>query len=659
MPDQRLKPVFALCGVTRNRSQSRSRSLPSYGPIAARDWNPDPQAPGGFRGLPWGVGDPAAAFLSDFEWAVIRVDDPDGPIAIPAVVGTKSVAAVKFQSGTVVYLGDRRGAIETLVQCGANLQTMSVKLALPGINGIADAGPYGVAVGGASGMARGADRSHVFVDDGFGGVAVAGKYGLARARCMHGIAVVREYGEAHAGEGGLAASCHAGANLLADRAGVAVAVQNARQLEVGAGGAAVALKGAGRIEGGPNSVVVVREAVPDRTQVRLGDGAIAVFRFPDSDGGARFAVAHAGPGGIEPDVLHVWTEGEFRKIEYRSIDHSDTEPDSESVEHGANPGGEDQDAHHWREMSRHLEQDGPLGNDAVVLCSPDRWGRVGEAYSGFVVEAEEWDPAPDSRKGMFGLAWGVGTPDLGARYVGSYEWLLVRVSDPVPVPVADAPSARLVKFAKGRVIYRGNPKAASDILVRLGSDPDRLVSRIVSAGPEGIARTNGFAVAAAGRGGWAISDFYAEAGPEGLARGRWAEAGDRGIAIDDWQARAGREGIAICDMKRHGVAEAGTGGAAIALGERYAIVEGTAAISLGAFGKVRAFDGGVAIGGYNSEVFAGRNGIAIAIGKCPGGMPGTLLVCRVKGEVRTAVVGEDGKAPPEFTDWVESRIREP
>lgn len=272
MSDQGLKPVFALCGAMRNRSQSRSRSLPSYGPITARDWNPDPPAPGGFRGLPWGVGDPAAAFLGDFEWAVIRIDDPGGPIAISAVEGANSVAAVKFQAGTVVYSGDRRGAIETLIQCGTDQRSMSVKLALPGDNGIADVGPYGVAIGGASGMARGADHSHVRVDDGFGGIAVAGQYGLASARCTHGIAVVREYGSAHAGEGGHAASCHASASLFADRGGVAVATQDARRLEVGAWGAAVALKGAGRIEGGPNSVVVVREAVSDRTQVRLGDG---------------------------------------------------------------------------------------------------------------------------------------------------------------------------------------------------------------------------------------------------------------------------------------------------------------------------------------------------------------------------------------------------
>jgi hypothetical protein len=45
---------------------------------------------------------------------------------------------------------------------------------------------------------------------------------------------------------------------------------------------------------------------------------------------------------------------------------------------------------------------------------------------------------------------------------GSYEWLLVRVSDPVPVPAADN-WARLVKSAKGRS-FTGKPKAASDIL---------------------------------------------------------------------------------------------------------------------------------------------------------------------------------------------------
>ena len=649
--ESKLKPAFVLCGANRTGRQcSRHHSLPTYGPIVVKEWNPDPQAPGGFRGLPWGVGDPVAAFLDDPEWAVIRIDDPDGPIPIPSVEGSgTSIAAVKFQTGTVFYWGDRRGAVETLIQHGAEPQRMSVRLALPGENGVADVGAYGVAVAGTSGMARGGERSHVFVDSGYGGIAVSGHHGRAQALCFHGIAIVGEYGEANAGEEGLAASCDFGVRLSAGRGGVAIAIQSAGRIKVGVSGAAVALRGVERFEGASNSITVVRNAVPGRTRFRLAAGAMAVFCFSEQRG-ARFAVAHAGRGGIDPDTIHVWAEGEFRKVERWS---SDTETGEIDLSPETMPSDEVDAPDYWREVNSCLDMDGPLGNDSIVLCGAEE-----RQWPGDVIHAEEWSPAPDSSNGLRGLAWGLGTPEVGARYGGRYEWLLVRVSNPVPVPTPETPSARLVRFAEGRVIFRGDPKAALDILTRFGQAPESLVAQIVSAPPGKIARTSGFGVAAAGRGGWAISAYYAEAGPEGLARGHWAVAGDRGFAIDEWKAKAGRNGIAIADSKRHGFAEAGEGGAAVNLGERFGAAEGTVAIFLGLAGIVRAGDGGVAIGGHGADVRTGRNGVAVVRGACPTGGPGALLVCCDKDEIRTAIVGEDGAAPAEFVEWAQSRTKE-
>src|SRR5262245_31609499 len=165
MPTSGLKPILALCGTgatSGNRNLVRWQ-FPARGRLAAEPWGDAPVDVAGFRGLPWGVGDPAAAFLNSDQWAVVRVDDEAGPVAVPAAPGaTPAVAAVEFQTGTVIYRGDPRGAIETLIHHGADRDAMSVALVLPDAHGFADVGAYGVAVAGDSGLTRGADYSRVF-----------------------------------------------------------------------------------------------------------------------------------------------------------------------------------------------------------------------------------------------------------------------------------------------------------------------------------------------------------------------------------------------------------------------------------------------------------------------------------------------------------------
>src|SRR5262245_13574665 len=169
-------PVYALCGV-----DFTTNKLPSFGRAVVADWHDDATEPGGYRGLPWGVGEPGSALLEFDDWAVVRIEDPLPPVPVPG--------AVKFRAGTVIYSGDPRGALETLMQYGADPRAMSVKLAMPGEIGVADAGPYGVAVGGRSGLSRGAEHSRALVERGFGGVAVVAAHGQAIATCSHGIAV--------------------------------------------------------------------------------------------------------------------------------------------------------------------------------------------------------------------------------------------------------------------------------------------------------------------------------------------------------------------------------------------------------------------------------------------------------------------------------------
>jgi hypothetical protein len=427
---------------------------------------------------------------------------------------------LEFTGGTVIYRGDPRGALETLIQHGADRAAMSVQLVMQDARGIADVGPFGVAVTGDSGLARGGPGSHVAVPGGYGGLAVADRGGRATVGGDKGIAIVGAEGQAVAS--GLAVGREASGWLLASgESGVAVALAAAPALAVEQAGIAVGLDRVGRIALGRHAVAVVRDATGSRLQVKLGEGALIVVRYLEAVGEApRFAVAQAGPGGLQPDVPYIWADGTFHlKSEYGA-------PEGEAASVAAQP------------------------NSAVSPADPS---------------------AP-----------------------------------PGDIFVSDA----------------------ADIV---------------------IARDDGWAISEAGA--------PAVAGAGGLARSsEAAQAGEGGIAITDGgKARAGDRGIAICDDKRYGTAEAGDGGVAVGLGSRYGMITagaGGAAIYGGSFGIVTAGDGGVAIGGFESTVRVGQNGVAVAMGKCPLGGPGSLLVCRgPDGDFRSTVVAADGEIEPEFLLW--------
>ncbi len=308
--------ILALCGTDPGSGNWRLATgwgFPDRGPVTARRAHAGTPTQQGFRGLPWGVGDPAAAFLDSTRWAVVRIDDVNGPVPARATPGaTSAIAAVEFDSGTVLYRGDRRGAIETLIQHGADRAAMSVGLALPDDRGVADVGPFGVAVAGDSGVVRGGANSQVLVPGGYGGIAVAGRGGHATVGGSNGIAAVGAGGNATAS--GLAIARDAGVWLSAGESGVAVAVTSACQLDVGVGGIAVGLDRVERISIGPHAIAVVRDATDSRIRVTLGQAALIAVRYFDSSVEAlRFSVAHAGTGGLEPDVPYIWVNGAFHK----------------------------------------------------------------------------------------------------------------------------------------------------------------------------------------------------------------------------------------------------------------------------------------------------------------------------------------------------------
>lgn len=299
-------PILALCGVgpgTGNARRVSGWSFPARGRITLRARNGEADGRPGFRGLPWGVGDPAAAFLDSPHWAIVRVDAEDMPDELSGPV-------LGFAAGTVIYRGDPRGALETLIQHGADRAAMSVQLAMQDANGIADVGPFGVAVTGDSGLARGGPRSHLLVPGGYGGIAVAGRGGRARVDGSNGIAIIGAAG--HAVASGLAVGREPGGWLSARDPGVAVALATASALEVEQGGIAVGLDRVARIALGRDAIAVVRDASGSRLRVTLGQGALIVVRYLEPGGDVpRFTVARAGPAGLEPDVPYIWAEGTF------------------------------------------------------------------------------------------------------------------------------------------------------------------------------------------------------------------------------------------------------------------------------------------------------------------------------------------------------------
>jgi hypothetical protein len=105
---------------------------PESGPVACDDWDATPQCGGGLHGLLWGQGNGSLLDWSpDARWLVIEVAS-----ANVVDIGGK----VKFPSGTVVYCGDRAGAIEYIAR-RAPLGTVIV-------GHMATAGDYGMATAG-------------------------------------------------------------------------------------------------------------------------------------------------------------------------------------------------------------------------------------------------------------------------------------------------------------------------------------------------------------------------------------------------------------------------------------------------------------------------------------------------------------------------------
>jgi hypothetical protein len=620
------RSLLVLCGV----GAGRNARLPSLGPVRAE--------PPGFIGLPWGVGDPAVAGLHRPDWAVVRIPSPveAGP------------ASVSFTEGEVLYAGDPRGALETLLAYGADAARMSVQLALPGVGGLARIGDYGVAVGGTGGLAQAGRFGRAIV--GTGGVAVAGVRGGAVAQWSRGVAVCGAEGTAEAGDEGMAFATGHGAAATAGAFGIAAATARAGQLLAGEHGLVVALRGAWLMQVAGGGIAVSLDAIAGRDRVAVAAGGLAVLRLRTDDGGVCFATLieadHQAAGGT-PLIFWQgrWQAPDAVPENRRPAAPAADEPDTAAVE------AADDEA---MIPVITLQPD-----EVLVLCA------VPAAIAGDEnMRAENWDPDPSSDSGFVGLLWGEGDAHRGGLAWGD-AWALVRV--PASSVVGERHrNVGVVRFPGGPICYCGERRGALRLLLALGRKPTHLIGQVATAGADGVAVTRSHGAARAGPRGWAIawSNAEAEAARGGVAHAgadSVARAGADGIAMAG-EASTGSRGIAISLGKRYGTAAAGDRGIAVGAGrfKQVRVGDGGAAIATSHGALIEAGDDAVAIG--SGRVRGGRNGVAIATDGTVSGGEGCLLVRRWQdqdGQWRYAIgiAGQGGIEAWRPYDVAEGRLR--
>lgn len=272
--------------------------------LQAAQWSADPTSPLGIFGLSWGEGDADAVRLDHAViWLLVRVQ---APVDVPMIEGRAVHGVVKFATGTILFYGAREAAIGQLSALGGNCALLASRsFRAAGNGGIAVAPGDGAALAGHAGWAIApagqnacADADGVAISSGGaanagrGGLALAFNAGIAKAS-DNGVAVSdgKRYGEAHAGDWGVAigrgkfkrvtaglagaAISRGGDVALAGEEGVAIGL-NSEHVQAGANGVAIAI--GGTVSGGPGCLLV--SIAPDRSWVvtaRVGVDGIAPF----------------------------------------------------------------------------------------------------------------------------------------------------------------------------------------------------------------------------------------------------------------------------------------------------------------------------------------------------------------------------------------------
>jgi len=139
---------------------------PASGKVKAPDWNPEPECGGGLHGLLNGQGN--ASLLNWSPDAVWIVAKPGRDLVN---IGAEKV---KCKTATVIYSGDRAGALATLRAAGVT-DPLPGDVVTAGHRGRATAGDRGQATAGHDGRATAGDRGRATAGD--RGQATAGHRG--------------------------------------------------------------------------------------------------------------------------------------------------------------------------------------------------------------------------------------------------------------------------------------------------------------------------------------------------------------------------------------------------------------------------------------------------------------------------------------------------
>ncbi len=275
--------------------------------LRAAQWSADPSSPLGIFGLSWGEGDADAVGLDRAAvWLLVRVP---AAVDVPTIDGCAVRGVVKFAAGTILFAGMREAVIGQISALGGDCTLLaSGSFSAAGKGRVAIAPREGSALVGPGGWAIAPDGQHARADAGgiaisSGGAAYAGRGGLAMAFNAgiattddHGVAVSdgKRYGEAHAGDYGVAigrgkfrrvtagiagaAISRGGEVAIAGEEGVAIGLDS-EHVQAGANGVAVAV--GGTVSGGDGCLLVA--IAPDwswTVTARVGvDGIVPYTRY--------------------------------------------------------------------------------------------------------------------------------------------------------------------------------------------------------------------------------------------------------------------------------------------------------------------------------------------------------------------------------------------
>ena len=251
----------------------------------------------------------------------------------------------------------------------------------------------------------------------------------------------------------------------------------------------------------------------------------------------------------------------------------------------------------------------------------------GTAHKGFkwpalgFVEASDWKPTAKCGNGLHGYLRGCGD-------ASSIEWGgMFQVVKVIESEIVDLDGK--VKFPRCEVIFTGNQKDATDILVKkYGSGSNVIGATVVvnGRGQHAIVGDRGTATST-GRDGTAMAGNRGTATSAGYSG--TATAGYRGTATvgDYGTATAGYNGTATAG--NHGTATAGDDGTAMA---------GDCGIAtVGDYGKATAGDRGTAMAGDHGTATAGNYGTATA------GVMGRISILYWDGQRSREVIGYIGE----------------